>query len=337
MNGGDWTMREGMLEVPGVFSLRHGGELQAVRVAWRLAGPPAAPLVVVLGGISGHRRVYGRTGEPAGWWQEIAGGCGGFPSECLQLLSFDYLGGSGETTGPSAVLGRDSIGFPSVDTSDQARLLALLLDHLGITSLSAFVGASYGGMVGLAFAALFPGRLSRLMMVSASDRTDPLSTAWRSVQRQVIRFGASVGHSAEGLRLARALAQATYRSREEFAGRFLGNAVRDDATGQFVFPVESYLLARGTDYADRFAPGGFLCLSESIDLHRVECAQIVVPVEAVAVLQDQLVPIADVRAMAARLPNARLTEISSPFGHDAFLKERLLLQPIFERLLEENE
>ena len=261
-----------------------------MRVAWCLAGPPAAPLVVVLGGISGHRRVYGRTGEPAGWWQEIAGGCGGFPSERLQLLSFDYLGGSGETTGPSAVLGRDSIGFPSVDTSDQARLLALLLDHLGITSLSAFVGASYGGMVGLAFAALFPDRLSRLMMVSASDRTDPLSTAWRSVQRQVIRFGASVGHSAEGLRLARALAQATYRS-----------------------------------------------LSESIDLHRVECAQIVVPVEAVAVLQDQLVPIADVRAMAARLPNARLTEISSPFGHDAFLKERLLLQPIFERLLEENE
>ena len=324
-------------KISSFFSFRHGGELQAVRVAWRLAGPPAAPLVVVLGGISGHRRVYGRTGEPAGWWQEIAGGCGGFPSERLQLLSFDYLGGSGETTGPSAVLGRDSIGFPSVDTSDQARLLALLLDHLGITSLSAFVGASYGGMVGLAFAALFPDRLSRLMMVSASDRTDPLSTAWRSVQRQVIRFGASVGHSAEGLRLARALAQATYRSREEFAGRFLGNALRDDATGQFVFPVESYLLARGTDYADRFAPGGFLCLSESIDLHRVECAQIVVPVEAVAVLQDQLVPIADVRAMAARLPNARLTEISSPFGHDAFLKERLLLQPIFERLLEENE
>ena len=337
MNGGDWTMREGMFEVPGVFSLRHGGELPQVRVAWRLAGPPGAPLVLVLGGISGHRRVYGRAGEPTGWWQEIAGGVGGFPSERLQVLSFDYLGGSGETTGPVAAPGHGSVGFPSVDTSDQARLLAMLLDHLGVASLSAFVGASYGGMVGLAFAALFPDRLRRLMVVSAADRTDPMSTAWRSVQRQVIRFGASVGHSAEGLRLARALAQATYRSREEFAVRFPGSASRDDATGQFVFPVESYLLARGTDYAERFAPGGFLCLSESIDLHRVETARIVVPVEAVAVLQDQLVPIGDVRAMAARLPNARLTEISSPFGHDAFLKERLLLQPVFERLLEENE
>jgi homoserine O-acetyltransferase len=337
MNGGDWTMREGMFEVPGVFALRHGGELREVRVAWRLDGPVAAPLVVVLGGISGHRRVYGRAGEPAGWWQEIAGGSGGFPSDRLQVLSFDYLGGSGETTGPMGAPDAGSVGFPSVDTSDQARLLALLLDHLGIASLSSFVGASYGGMVGLAFATLFPDRLRRLMVVSAADRTDPMSTAWRSVQRQVIRFGASVGRSAEGLRLARALAQATYRSREEFAGRFTGAASRDGATHQFVFPVESYLLARGTDYADRFAPGGFLCLSESIDLHRVETSRIVVPVEAVAVRQDQLVPIADVRDMVQRLPDARLTEVSSPYGHDAFLKERSLLQPIFERLLEENE
>lgn len=336
MNGGDWTMREGIFEVPGVFALRHGGELRDVRVAWRLDGPVGAPLVLVLGGISGHRRVTGRAGEPAGWWQEIAGGVGGFPSERLQVLSFDYLGGSGETTGPAGTPGGGSVGFPSVDTSDQARLLALLLDHLGSASLSAFVGASYGGMVGLSFAALFPDRLRRLMVVSAADRTDPMSTAWRSVQRQVIRFGASVGRSAEGLRLARALAQATYRSREEFAGRFPGIASRDDVSGRFVFPVESYLLARGTDYADRFAPGGFLCLSESIDLHRVETARIVVPVEAVAVLQDQLVPIADVRDMVQRLPYARLTEISSPYGHDAFLKERTLLQPIFERLLEEN-
>lgn len=337
MNGGDWTVREGMFEVPGVFALRHGGELREVRVAWRLDGPVAAPLVVVLGGISGHRRVYGRAGEPAGWWQEIAGGSGGFPSDRLQVLSFDYLGGSGETTGPMGAPDAGSVGFPSVDTSDQARLLALLLDHLGIASLSSFVGASYGGMVGLAFATLFPDRLRRLMVVSAADRTDPMSTAWRSVQRQVIRFGASVGRSAEGLRLARALAQATYRSREEFAGRFTGAASRDGVTHQFVFPVESYLLARGTDYADRFAPGGFLCLSESIDLHRVETSRIVVPVEAVAVRQDQLVPIADVRDMVQRLPDARLTEVSSPYGHDAFLKERSLLQPIFERLLEENE
>jgi homoserine acetyltransferase len=38
------------------------------------------------------------------------------------------------------------------------------------------------------------------------------------------------------------------------------------------------------------------------------------------------------RAMAARLPHAKLQEISSVYGHDAFLKEAEALKPIFARL-----
>jgi len=40
----------------------------------------------------------------------------------------------------------------------------------------------------------------------------------------------------------------------------------------------------------------------------------------------------DMRALAARLPRARLHELSSPHGHDAFLKEAAALQPVFESL-----
>jgi homoserine O-acetyltransferase len=62
-------------------------------------------------------------------------------------------------------------------------------------------------------------------------------------------------------------------------------------------------------------------LSESIDLHRVDAARIFAPVTAIAVREDQLVPVADMRAMTARLPDAGLHEFSSLLGHDAFLKE----------------
>ena len=72
----------------------------------------------------------------------------------------------------------------------------------------------------------------------------------------------------EGLRLARALAMATYRSPEEFAVRFSGAPARID--GRFQFPVESYLLARGDAYAATYVPEAFVCLSESIDLHQVD-------------------------------------------------------------------
>ena len=99
--------------------------------------------------------------------------------------------------------------------------------------------------------------------------------------------------------------------------------------GRFVFPVENYLFARGREYAARYRAENFLCLSESIDLHRVDVSRITVPTTVIAVREDRLVPIEDVRALAARLPDARLHEISSPHGHDAFLKEPGQLRPTF--------
>lgn len=319
-------VREGILEVPGAVALHHGGELAGVRLAWRLSGPAQAPVVVALGGISAHRLIASSDGSSAGWWQEIAGP--GLPLDTSQvrLLGFDYLGGSGETTGP-----RGGASFPSVSTYDQAELLLRLMNHLGLRAVRAIVGASYGGMVALAFAERHPDRVSQLLVMSAGDRTHPMATAWRSVQRHIARLGQDCGRATEGLKLARALAMSTYRSHEEFAARFAGAARRTDAG--FVFPVEEYLLARGEDYAAQHEPGSFLCLSESIDLHRVDATRIFTPTTVVAVREDQLVPLADLRAMAARLPHARCSEISSVFGHDAFLKEAEQLKPIFTKAL----
>jgi homoserine O-acetyltransferase len=132
------------------------------------------------------------------------------------------------------------------------------------------------------------------------------------------------------MELARALAMATYRSPQEFGARF--GTVPRQIEGRFVFPVEDYLFARGRDYAARYRAESFLCLSESIDLHAVDAARVATPTTVVAVREDQLVPIGDMRALAARLPRARLHELSSPHGHDAFLKEGRALQPIFETL-----
>ena len=123
---------------------------------------------------------------------------------------------------------------------------------------------------------------------------------------------------------------ATYRSPQEFAARFAFAPAASD--GRFLFPVEQYLMARGRDYAARYLPESFLCLSESIDLHAVDASRVATPTTVVAVQEDQLVPIADMRALAARLPRARLHELSSLYGHDAFLKEAAALQPLFESL-----
>jgi homoserine O-acetyltransferase len=132
------------------------------------------------------------------------------------------------------------------------------------------------------------------------------------------------------MELARALAMATYRSPQEFAARFSQSPGQID--GRFVFPVEEYLFARGRDYAARHRAESFLCLSESIDLHAIDAGRVTTPTTVVAVREDQLVPIDDMRALATRLPRARLHEMSSVHGHDAFLKEAAALEPVFATL-----
>jgi homoserine O-acetyltransferase len=319
-------VREGVLEVPGEIALHHGGKLDGMRIAWRVVGPANAPVVCALGGISAHRRVCLTEEVRQSWWPEIAGTGRAIDASRFRVLSFDYLGGSGESTGPA-----EGEVFPSLSTYDQAEVLVRLLNHLGVKSLRAIAGGSYGGMVALAFGERYPERVGRLVVIGAADRAHPMSTAWRSVQRRIVRFAAESGNAKEGLQLARALAMSTYRSSEEFAARFGGAAAsRDD---RFVFPVEDYLFSRGADYAARYRPESFLCLSESIDLHRVEAARIFVPTTAIAVREDQLVPLSDVRAMIARLPSAQLHEISSIYGHDAFLKESEQLRAIFTSAL----
>lgn len=323
----DITVREGVLEVPGEFQLYHGSKLSNIQIAWRLVGPASAPVVCAMGGISGGRHVCLAKDARQEWWSQIAGPDRPLDVNQYRILSFDYLGGSGETTGPES-----GATFPSISSYDQANILLRVVDHLGIKALHAIAGGSYGGMVALAFGELHPERVSHLLIIGAADRAHPMATAWRSVQRQILRFAVDCGRPKEGVQLARALAMSTYRSTEEFSARFNGEPALDG--DRFVFPVESYLFARGGDYASRYRPEAFLCLSESIDLHRVDTARIFVPTTAVAVREDQLVPLSDIRAMVARLPVARLHEISSIFGHDAFLKETEQLRRIFAVALE---
>ncbi len=316
---------QGVLQLPDRLSLQHGGSLDQPSLGWRLAGKPGAPVIVALGGISAGRRVFDAEQARAGWWCEIAGPGRALDSTRVRVLGIDYLGGSGESTGPTA-----GGVFPSLSSYDQAEALRRLLDHLKIPRLRAIVGASYGGMVALAFAERFGDRVEQLLVISAADRAHPMATAWRSVQRRMVRFALSAGHATDGVELARALAMATYRSPEEFAARF-SHAPRQ-IDGRFVFPVEEYLFARGRDYAARHRAESFLCLSESIDLHAIDAGRVATPTTVVAVREDQLVPLGDMRALAARLPRARLHELSSRHGHDAFLKEAGALQPVFATL-----
>jgi len=323
---GELPVRDFTLPLPSPWRLHYGDELANARIGFRVTGPEDAPVVAVMGGISAHRIVCGSDG----WWPEIVGPGRGIDTTRYRVLGIDYIGGRGESSAPQS-----NGKFPPVSAFDQAEALRHIVLHLGLQSLHAIVGASYGGMVALCFAARHAALVGRIVVLSAADKSQVLSTAWRSVQRQIVREALARGDGPSGLKLARALAMATYRSAVEFDLRFGGAPVRD--ADRFRFPIEEYLFARGDDYVQKYRAETFLTLSESIDLHRMDATLVRTPATLIAVREDQLVPFNDMQGLAARLNGPRqLIEINSIFGHDAFLKEGAALTPIIKQALAEQ-
>ncbi len=314
-----------ILTLPGHHQLTYGDTLPDAKVAFRITGPQSAPVIAVLGGISAHRMIIGADG----WWPDIVGPGLAVDTRQYRVLGMDYIGGRGGSSTPHS-----GGKFPPISSYDQAEALHAIVRHLGVNSLHAIVGASYGGMVGLCFAEKHPQFVKHIVVLSAADRAQVLSTAWRSVQRQIVREAIARGDGPAGLKLARALAMATYRSAVEFQLRFGAAPVR--SADRFRFPIEDYLFARGDDYVQKYRAESFLTLSESIDLHLMDATLVKTPATLIAVREDQLVPFNDMQALSARLNGPRqLIEINSIFGHDAFLKEGAALTPIIKQALAE--
>jgi homoserine O-acetyltransferase len=284
------------------LSLRYGGELTAT-VRYELVGG-GPRLVIVGGGISARRHVIASPECPdAGWWQSQAQS---FDLSRYRVLAIDWLGADGELD-------------VAIDTVDQADAIAALLVHLGVERADAFVGASYGGMVALHFAARHARRCRSILVISASASAHPFSSALRSLQRRALALGEAAGDPRAGVALARAMAMTTYRTPEEFRERF--GAKPHVERGRVRVGADEYLDHHGRRHAERMCAVAYRRLSESIDLHRVDPAGIAVPSTFAAVDSDALVPAADVASLATAVPGACFSLIRSNFGHDAFLKE----------------
>ncbi len=308
----------GVLELG--LELRHAG-LTRVHLQWEWQGAVDAPWIVVAGGISAGRHAAACESFPEpGWWDAQVGSGRALDTNLYRVLAIDWVGADG------------TLDLP-IDSTDQSDAIARLLSHLQVERIEAFVGCSYGAMVGLQFAARHPTRLARLVAISGGDCAHPYATAWRGLQRRIARLGRDEGASRDGLSLARQLAMLSYRTPEEFAERFAAApTLRGDVAWS---EADDYLGACGARYVTRTTPTAFLRLSESIDLHQVDAADVRVPTTVVAVEQDRLVPVQDLVALAERLPSLRrLQLLRSRYGHDAFLKEATAIATTLRSALE---
>jgi homoserine O-acetyltransferase len=300
--------------IPAPWRLEGGQILADAVLQTRLYGPQDAPLVVVVGGISSGRFIW--TGDDGGWWASLVGPGRAVDLARWRVLAFDF-----------APLGDDRV---AISPTDQARLVALALDDLGVAAIHGWIGASYGGMIGLAFAQAYPERIERLCVISAAHKPSAMGVAWRGVQRRILDLAEAAGRPEEGLALARELAMTTYRTPEEFAARF-DTTIGHDGLSE----VCRYLIRRGRDFAGSALGGRWSSLSASIDRHGVTPARIETPTTLVASTSDRLTPLSDMAELGSALPRLdRFVTLESLYGHDAFLKEAEQLAPVLISFLE---
>lgn len=174
--------------------------------------------------------------------------------------------------------------FPQITPLDQARMHALLLQHvLKLPSVHAVVGASMGGMQALHFAALFPQAAKRVVCIAATPRTSPMTVAMRHAQRTAIMLdpefrggrywdvtsGGDGSGPIAGLRIARQMGMMAYRSREEFDARFSWAVTGKPSLPHAAFEVESYLTYQGKKFAGQFDANCYLLLSRCMDLMNI--------------------------------------------------------------------
>lgn len=319
--------------------LDSGRHLDGWQLAYETWGPEAGPPVVLFHALTGdsHAARHAAGDQAAGWWERVLGPGLGLDTHRFRVLCFNVLGGAMGSTGPATP---DDSGrprgsrFPALTLFDMARAAhALVLHwHAGPVRL---VGGSMGGMVAMAYAALYPDEVAGVMAIGAPIQHEPWAIAYHTVGRTAItadpHFQGGDYYAGpfptQGMALARMADMISYQHPQSMHRKF-GRQLqpgRDE-----VFRIASYLGYQGDKLVGRFDANTYLVLTQAMDRfelgpsHR-EALQ-AVPLWMVGMESDLLYLPEEISQHAERLTQAgvpvRLSWLTGPWGHDTFLVEQ---------------
>jgi homoserine O-acetyltransferase len=303
-----------------------------------------------------------------GWWDVMVGPGKAIDTRRYFVVCSNVLGGCSGTTGPGSLDPATDTPygtrFPLITIEDMVVAQAELLDALGIEKLLAVVGGSVGGMQALAWAKLYPERVTTCLGVATTPRLAAQAIAFNEVGRTAILgdpnfaggdyYGGAQPET--GLAIARMVGHITYLSDESMRAKF-GRRLQDRADHAFdfvtEFEVESYLAHQGRKFVERFDANTYLYMTKAMDYFdlasgydSVAAALAETPVRFLLLTftSDWLFPTYQTRGLVDAIRVARgevsFAEIESPYGHDAFLLEpeqqRRYIEPFLDRALFES-
>ncbi|MFZ4773802.1 MAG: homoserine O-acetyltransferase MetX [Terrimicrobiaceae bacterium] len=268
------------------FPLRCGAVLEEFTLAYETYGELNAGgtnAVLVFHAMTGSQHAAGwNTAVPGidgrwtselheGWWDGFIGPGRAIDTREFFVICANYLGGCYGSTGPASLrceTGRRwGADFPTIRIADIVDSQIHLLDHLGIRTLHATIGASIGGYLSMSLAARYPDRVHITIPIASGLETTVLQRLMNFEQIAAIeldpdfRAGRYNAQPRNGLAAARRIAHKTFVSLQDLRARARDEVpARTSPFGWYEInhPVESYLLHQGEKFVARFDANSYL-------------------------------------------------------------------------------
>jgi len=331
---------------PAELILESGEKLGPITLAYETFGelnPQKSNAILVLHALTGDAHAAG----PNGWWESLIGSGKGLDTDKYFVICANVIGGCRGSTGPSSVNPKTGkpygTDFPLISIGDMVNAQVRLIDHLGIQKLLSVIGGSMGGMQALQWMVSHPERIRSAIPIATTLKHTPQQIAFNEVGRQAIMadpnwkkghyYGSTI--PAKGLAVARMIGHITYMSDASMAEKFGRRLKEDKEPFKFSaeFEVEGYLRYRGDNFVKRFDANSYLYITKAIDYFNIlngkNLASIFAGLKAkvlvISFKSDWLYPSYQSQEIvkACKLAGVDTTycEISSTYGHDAFLLE----------------
>jgi len=304
--------------------------------------------ILILHALSGDAHAAGihSVQDSEGWWDGMIGPGKAFDTNRYYVICSNVIGGCKGSTGPSSInpeTGKPyALDFPFITVADMVHAQRHLIDFLGIDKLLCVAGGSMGGMQVLQWVSSYPERVRSAIPIATALKHSPQQIAFNEVIRQSIMADPAwregnyydYGQPEKGLGVARMIGHITFMSDQSMEEKFSRRLKKDRFSFGFDpdFEVEGYLHYRGANFVKRFDANSYLYITKAIDYFDLSGGRMIPAGKSIdtrfliiSFKSDWLYPSYQsqdiVRLLKRRHVDATYCDLSSMYGHDAFLVE----------------
>jgi homoserine O-acetyltransferase/O-succinyltransferase len=295
-----------------------------------------------------------------GWWSELIKPGGMIDTNRFFVICANVLGGCSGSSGPASIgfYGIPyGLNFPVVTVRDMVKSQMLLAQSFGVHQIYSVIGGSLGGMQAWEWACMSSGMVKNVIAIAANASFSPLGIGYNDAMRQAItcdpnwqggEYYKTGNPPVNGLRAARTVGMLTYRTSALFNERFGQNQVEQSSEistyelfTKPIYQIESYLHHAGDKLNTRFDANSYLYLTRAMDSHDIGRSRggilsalrmVQSRLVLVGISGDYLYPPNELQQTVevARLAGVDISyqEMTSSYGHDAFLADQYQLQSI---------